>query len=365
MARWIFHRKNGNINLLMPFLTYSIEPELAENFDQTNAKNIEKFLTYIDLLNNKKRAILVDKNNKVLENLSKKYFDTIGKISSIDEHIFSEKIQSLVRILNDSIQYKNKIGDSGTKIDFEKNIKNEIDKNLFNKFNNDVFPPSLFKFSVKVFEEEFLNKIKTYIISKNSDKRKINYLFVFHKEASKYLEGYSGKKPNLPISDKDIKDRLKDPKENHFYKTNVMKIKSGLNVLVNWWVQIPKIFRPKNFVFLSDTPINVYKSHKYNIDKRKKMSKFLFENCKEDGFKAELIFLDPSDLRKQWWKHKRHFVFGEDSSLIVDSECGIEFVNEHDEEKINDINKFVIVSDKENLQLNDLSQQINLMLKSK
>ena len=67
MARWIFHRKNGNINLLMPFLTYSIEPELAENFDQTNAKNIEKFLTYIDLLNNKKRAILVDKNNKIYQ----------------------------------------------------------------------------------------------------------------------------------------------------------------------------------------------------------------------------------------------------------------------------------------------------------
>ncbi len=347
----------------MPYLTYSIKPEVVANFNKSQAKNIEKFLNYIDLLNSKKRAILINKNNNVLEKLTKKYFDSVNNISSIDEHIINETIQNLVRIMSDSIQYKENLKNNIPKIDFEKNLENEINKDLFNKFNNDVFPPSLFKFSIKIFEDEFLEKIKTYLISKNIEKKKINYLFVFHKEASKYLEGYNGAKPKIPVSDKGIKERFNDPNENRFYKKNVMKIKLGLNVLIKWWRNMPDSFRPKNFIFLTDTPIGVSKSHPYNIDKREKMSNFLFENLNINELNAKLVFLDPLDLRKQWWKHKRHFVFGEDLSLIIDSEFGIEFVNEFDKTKINNINKFVILSDKDNSQINDLSQQINLLLK--
>ena len=76
-----------------------------------------------------------------------------------------------------------------------KRVNNEIDKELFSKFNNDVFPPSLYEFSMKI-SKGFLDKIKAFIISKNSDDKKLNSLFMFHKETSKYLEGWpTNKKP--------------------------------------------------------------------------------------------------------------------------------------------------------------------------
>tara|TARA_Y100000591_G_scaffold82229_1_gene69276 strand:- start:1814 stop:2866 length:1053 start_codon:yes stop_codon:yes gene_type:complete len=349
----------------MPFLTYSIKSELVEKFELSKRKNIEKFLNYVDLLNNKGRAILVDKKDNVLQNLAQKYFSYSKKISSNDDHELTETLNNLVSTLNDSVLYNKNNDDNKLTIDFEKSIDNDIDKDLFHKFNNDVFPPSLFGFSVQNFEDNFLNKIQTFIISKNNQKKEINSLFIFHKEASKYLEGYWGKKPKYPISTKDIKIRLEDPDEDRNYYTNVMKIKKGLDVLINWWKNIPSKYRPDNFIFLSDTPINVSKSHKYNLEKRLKIENFLFENLDLGMFKAKFMFLDPFDLRKQWWKHKRHFVFGDEISLMIDSEFGIEFVDENDSTKINNINKFVVISDGENNQLKDISQEIKkISLKS-
>ncbi len=55
---------------------------------------------------------------------------------------------------------------------------------------------------------------------------------------------------------------------------------------------------------------------------------------------------------------KGTFVFGEEVSLIIDSEFGIEFVDEYDSSKINNINKFVVISDGENLHVKDISQEI-------
>ncbi len=345
----------------MPYLTYSIKSDLVEKFELSKIKNIDKFLNYIDLLNNKGRAILIDKKDSVLQDLAQKHFNYSKKISSNDEHELIETLGNLVRTLNDSIFYNKNHDENKVTIDFEKNIDNEIDKDLFHKFNNDVFSPSLFGFSIQNFEDNFLNKIQTFLISRNKDTKNINSLFIFHKEASKYLEGYGGKKPKIPVSDKDIKIRLSDPNENRHYFTNVMKIKKGLDVLINWWKKIPSKYRPENFIFLTDTPINVSKSHKYNVEKRLKMENFLFENLDLRVFNAKLTFLDPFNLRKQWWKHKRHFVFGEEISLIIDSEFGIEFVDEKDSSKLNNINKFVVISDDKNSQIKDISQEIRKM----
>ena len=107
----------------MPYLTYSIKPEIVDNFENSKTKNIDKFLNYIDLLNNKNRAILINKNNNVLEKLSKKYFETINKISTIDQHVLNETLQNLVRILSDSMQYNVQSKEIKTKIDFEKNLE--------------------------------------------------------------------------------------------------------------------------------------------------------------------------------------------------------------------------------------------------
>ena len=342
----------------MPFLTYSIKSDFVENYENVKNKNILKFLNYIDLLNYKSRAILVEKNDDTLNKLRKKYFDNANKILNPDQDLLNENLQNFVRILSDSIQLKEK--KNNIKVDFEKNIDNEIDRELFSEFNNDVFSPSLYEFSIKKFQEAFLDKIKAFIISKNTNSKKLSSLFIFHKEASKYLEGWpSGKKPFNSISSKKIEERMNDIHENKFYSINVMKIKSGIDVMINWWKGIPDNYRPDNLVFFTDTPT---KSHNDNIKKNHDMSNFLFQNLDRNKYKAKLIFLDPNELPKQWWKHKRHFVFGKkideklDTSLIIDSEFGIEFVDEYNYSKLNN-NKFVIISDTNNTHVNDIKKQ--------
>ncbi len=342
----------------MPFLTYSIKSDFVENYENVKNKNVMKFLNYIDLLNYKSRAILVDKNDNSLEKLTKKYFDNANQVLNPDQDLINETLQNFIRILSDSVQLKENKND--IKIDFEKTIDNEIERELFSKFNNDVFPPSLYNFSIEKFQEGFLDKIKAFLTSKNTGDKKINSLFIFHKETSKYLEGWpSGKKPFGSISQKKIDERMNDANENKFYSINVMKIKSGIDVMINWWKSIPDNYRPENLIFFTDTPT---KSHSDNIKKNKDMSNFLFQNLDTNRFKAKLIFLDSNELPKQWWKHKRHFVFGKkeeeklDTSLIIDSEFGIEFVDEYNYSKLNN-NKFVIISDTNNTHVNDIKKQ--------
>lgn len=336
----------------MPFLTYSIKPETVENYKNLKLDNVLKFLNYVDLLNYKGRAILVDKNDNTLQKLSKKYFDNIKNTSNLKQDLLNETLQNFVRTLNDSMQIR--IRENDIKIDFEKSINNEINKELFNEFNNDVFNPSLYNFSLNKFYYNFLEKIKAFIFSKNLENKRLNSLFIFHKEASKYLEGWpSSKKPYNPISLKKIEERLKDPDENRFYSQNVMKIKLGLNVLIDWWKKIPDQYRPENFIFLTDTPT---KSYKYNLEKKQDMTEFLFQNLDRKEYKAKLVFLDSQELTKQWWKHKRHFVFGSDASLIIDSEFGIEFVDENDPSKLNN-NKFVVISDADNVHVSDIKKE--------
>ena len=336
----------------MPFLTYSIKPETVENYENLKLDNVLKFLNYIDLLNYKGRAILINKNDNTLQKLTKKYFDNANNISSLKQDLANETLQSFVRTLNDSLQIQKRKDD--IKIDFEKDTNNEIKKELFNEFNNDVFNPSLYNFSLNKFNENFLEKIKAFILSKNLENKSLNSLFIFHKEASKYLEGWpTPHKPYNPVSQKKIEERMKDPNENRFYFKNVMKIKSGLNVLTNWWKNIPDEYRPENFIFLTDTPT---KSYKYNVEKKQDMTKFLFENLDTKKYKAKLEFLVSQELTKQWWKHKRHFVFGSDASLIIDSEFGIEFVDENNPSRLNN-NKFVVISDADNVHVSDIKQE--------
>ena len=81
----------------MPFLTYSIKSEFVENYETVKNKDIIKFLNYIDLLNYKSRAILVNKNDNSLEKLSKKYFDNANKILNPEQDLLNETLQNFVR----------------------------------------------------------------------------------------------------------------------------------------------------------------------------------------------------------------------------------------------------------------------------
>jgi|TARA_B110001450_G_C17659286_1_gene496522 hypothetical protein len=356
----------------MPFLTYTIEENLVEKIELAKLNNIDKFILRIEDLNYNKRAILINKKGNVLEKLRIKYLDLCEKIGSGEEHTLSETLINLTKVLNDSILCNiDEEMSKYIKIDFKKNLDNEINTDLFHKFNKDVYHPTSFDTSIKIFEEDFLDKIKTFIISENSSKKKINAIYVFHKETSKILAGLSGKKDKKPIKDTPIAIRAKDPNEHFTYAVNVNKIKDGTKILINWWKKIPNKFRPDKFIFLTDTPLKLSESHKFNIDAQNIMQKYLFDELDNKNFNFKLRFLDPFKLRRQWWKHKRHFAFSEgpksinDSknnnqpvSLLIDSEFGPEFVDEKDNSKINNINKFVVIKDSGNIHLIDISNEI-------
>ena len=354
----------------MPFLTYTIEENLVEKIELARLDNINKFILRIEDLNYNKRAILINNKKNVIEKLRVKYLNLCKKISSSDEHTLSETLISLTRALNDSILCN--LDDemsSHIKIDFKKNLDNEIDTDLFHKFNKDVYHPTSFNTSIKIFEEDFLNKIKTFIISNNTLRKKINTVFIFHKETSKILAGLSGKKDKKPIKNIPIEMRIKDQNEHWTYPVNVNKIKNGTKILIDWWKKIPDKFRPDKFIFLTDTPLKLPDDHKFNYDAQNIMEKFLFGGLDSKNLNFKLRFLDPFKLRNQWWKHKRHFAFAEEPeknrdnknqpvSLLIDSEFGPEFVDEKDTSKINNVNKFVIIKDSKNIHLIDISQEI-------
>ena len=169
----------------------------------------------------------------------------------------------------------------------------------------------------------------------------------------------------------------KNPKDNKKPEGRELKKISKWNQRSRIWKEfakkhkIPNKFRPDKFIFLTDTPLKLSESHKFNIDAQNIMQKYLFDELDNKNFNFKLRFLDPFKLRRQWWKHKRHFAFSEgpksinDSknnnqpvSLLIDSEFGPEFVDEKDNSKINNINKFVVIKDSGNIHLIDISNEI-------
>ena len=44
---------------------------------------------------------------------------------------------------------------------------------------------------------------------------------------------------------------MNDTYEDKFYSINVMKIKSGIDVMINWWKSIPDNYRPENLIFFT------------------------------------------------------------------------------------------------------------------
>ena len=79
----------------------------------------------------------------------------------------------------------------------------------------------------------------------------------------------------------------------------------------------------------------------------------------QNKFKAKIDFLDKNDVSKsQWWKHKRHFVFGKGLSLVIWSEFGVEFVDERNNLMLNGKNQFIIDNNLENEHRSEISSVI-------
>ncbi len=352
----------------MPFLTYTIENNISENLNIENKASIDKFINRIEDLNYKKRAIFVAEKKDVLDRLSKKFLDLSKRIDNGDDHIIRDTIFKLTQILNDSYLCDVSQNGQSINIDFKKNLDNEIDKKLFFKFNKDVFDPSSFDKLVKKFKDDFLDKIKTFIISNNLKGKKINSVCIFHKELSSYLVPWkfeNGSKNFLlnQSLDESLNDPLVQKKLNQhrsFYKENVAKITGGTKLLHHWWKTLPDNFKPDKFIIFTDVPFSQYsKTHVKNHKIKDIFQNFLFGKKEQNKFEAKIDFLDKNDLMKsQWWKHKRHFVFGKNLSLVIWSEFGVEFVDEKNDTKLNSKNQFIIVTDPDNAHRNEISQII-------
>ncbi len=358
----------------MPFLTYTIENKISENITANNKNTLDQFINRIEDLNYQKKAIFIVENKDTLNHLSKKFLEMSQKISSGDEHIIRDTIFRLTQTLNDSYLCDLSKSNEKIKIDFKKNNINQMDKKLFFKYNKDVFDPSNFDKSIKKFKEDFLDKIKTFIISMNSEKKNIDSICIFHKELSNYLLPWkidkNGEKKILidQSIEASLKDQLvqKNPKKfKSWYPENVKKITEGAKVLFDWWNSISSLFRPEKFTIISDNPIpGLSKTHNKNQRIKEIYQDYLFGDQKNNEFKAKIDFLDKNDLNKnQWWKHKRHFAFGKNLSLLIWSEFGIEFVNEKDNSKLNSKNQFIIDNNSENEHRREIEEiMVNLDL---
>ena len=342
----------------MPFLTYSIEERICDKISIDNKNNVDQFINRIEDLNYKSKAIFIAENKNTIDHLSKKFIEMSKKIESGDDHIIRDTIFRLTQILNESYFYDQSKNNEEVKIDFKKNVSNEINKKLFFKYNKDVFDPSNFDKSVDKFKEDFLDKIKTFIISMNSEKKVINSICIFHKELTNYLLPWKiVDNKRVILINQSIETSLKDPlvqkdpkKHKSWYPENVKKITEGTKILFNWWNSISEKFRPEKFLIVSDNPHpNLSKTHHKNFQIKKIYEDYLFGNQEINKFKANVNFLDKSELNKdQWWKHKRHFAFGKLLSLLIWSEFGIEFINEKDNTKLNSKNQFIIDNNPEN-----------------
>ena len=57
----------------MPFLTYSLDSKIIDNIESFKTRGFNKFISDVEKLNRKKRAILIDKNNNIIDEILKIY----------------------------------------------------------------------------------------------------------------------------------------------------------------------------------------------------------------------------------------------------------------------------------------------------
>jgi len=350
----------------MPFLTYSLDSKIIDNIESFKTRGFNRFINDVEKLNRKKRAILIDENNNIVDKILKIYEALSKKNKTIEDDLLSEVIMQAKSILRDSYLCRlKKNNEMNIKIDFNKDLDNELDIELFNKFSEGTYDTSSsFKKSVEVFKKEFLEKIKVFMASQNTEERKINTIHIFHKELADYLlpwKEINGRK--VIILDQEIEKSLKDNKIKSikkkdgnysvsYYSKNAAKIKEGIKVLYNWWKNLPDFIRPKKFILHTDPGVRVQGMGFVKYDRYKAKSRFenfLFNDLEK--FNAEINFIDKRELEKQgyngsdWWKHKRHFAFGKEVSLLIWAEYGVEFVVPENNLELQEKVKFTILGE--------------------
>ena len=158
----------------MPFATYSIKENSLDGLNVENKKTFKKFINSINELNRKKRAILINKKNNILEILSKKLSEienpTIDNKKTIksqdvsynsnDSLIEKEFLLECHDCFNSSLKYS--ISNDEINVDFEKNNNNQFNDELLDEYSKDIIYAKEFK-TVFDFENKFLRKLEIFI----------------------------------------------------------------------------------------------------------------------------------------------------------------------------------------------------------
>jgi len=353
----------------MPFITYNVEKNLFDNLKKLNLVKFYKFINDIEDLNISNKAILVEsEKNRTLKNLSIKSKELGNKIMgsvkltgikiALDE---AYKVLGKSNLCELSDQRTNKI-----KLDFVKNLDNEIDRKFKKKYIKGQFVPKDFDFEIEKFKENFLERIKYFILSKsleaerNKTKNKINKIYIFHKELAKMALPVHGKRTaeiknrkktyDKAYLERDFEEYLKDESFNFNLTKNIKKIKYGIDLILNWWLKMPNSIMPTELNIFSDLPPGLEGENKSNIIKAREMfNKFLFKHLLDHPklkTNFEFVHRDTFDVY-EWWTHKRHFVFGSELQFVFSSQFGVELVSEKLVEKLRPVTVINVEDDKE------------------
>jgi len=363
----------------MPFITYSIKSELLDNPEKLNVKNFRKFLNDLEELNISNKSILIE--NEKLNILNK----IAKKISELSESLISNKIDEIKELLENAcriLQDSNycKLSDKEIekiKIDFIKKQENELDRNFKLETISGAYIPEDFDNKVEKFQNKFLNKIETYILSKSqSTEDKIDTLYIYHKELSNFLmpevfpileQPIKKYKFSLDTSIRTQKEKLK----------NLNKIEYANNIFLKWLSNMPENIRPK-YKILTDIPRALKKEarlKKQIISSelikaiQEKFEEFLSEDFDKNKSKPEVKLIWQRDLPGHLgWKHKRHWIFCKKilrkenwekiNFFAIKNDFGIEIVDEIDNLKLNEFMELFVVSKKNTKQITDIKKNL-------
>lgn len=363
----------------MPFITYKINENYFTNYKQIKNEDLIKFNNDIEDFNYNEKAIHIKNSDlDVFEQLG----NLIKKLSSetLDISLTQKKIllENILRTLNQSIDCNSKFPiEKNIHIDFEKNLDNQIDKNYKIKIIEGNFYPEDYGSLTKEFVNKFLGKLEVYINSKFKGD-KVNAIYIYHKELSSYL---------MPIetlnmqSLEEFQNKL-DPNINKekFQLINMRKIKYGINLLFNWWKELPDNIRPQEFKVLTDVPNSIGIKQRKNITDQEismletKIDHFFSFSFFKKG-KASIKIVRQYDMPgSQGWKHKRHWILGKKlkknnnkqvNFYAIKSDFGVEIVDPLNKDKLNKEMELTIITNKNIKQMRDISEYLMQDTKSK
>ena len=318
----------------MPFAAYTITDTLIQNLDRIKNSNLSKFINTIEQINLKKRAIYVDKSQEtIVQTIRENFLKVSNANQSLEDNIQQEFLEQILRIINEGYYIKNKNLSS-----FVKDFTNEIPKETITESLRENFDFTLYK-DVGDFKENFLNKIKILVQVENQKNKKIDTIYIFHKELSNYLHSYFYSNTEK------------------WHELNAKKIYNGVSLFCNWVRNFSDDIIPNKIVIFTDKP----KKYNDNINTlEEKMQDFLFNDMGSQKFKCLIKIKRQFEFdRNMWWKHKRHIVFGDDISLLIQSEFGVELIDLHDKNKLNKENIFSIIPhDSPHIHKNDIKKFI-------